>query len=158
MVKEISLTQGKVTIVDDEDYDRVNQHKWHAAKHNRNWYARRKDPKTKKIIRMSRFILGFETNLICDHINRNGLDNRKENLRLATKTQNLMNSKKRKNTSSKYKGVSLYKRYNKWESKISVNKKLIHIGLFNYEVDAARAYDMMAKIHFGEFANLNFPP
>ena len=93
-----------------------------------------------------------------DHINGNGLDNRKANLRLATGTQNGYNRRKtRKRTWSKYKGVTFDKRRKKWEGKIVINGRKQHLGSFTNELDAGRAYDEAAKKYHGEFALLNFP-
>lgn len=93
-----------------------------------------------------------------DHIDGNGLNNDPENLRLATPLQNSRNQKKKTGKiTSQYKGVSLFKRDNKWQSKATVNYKTIHLGYFEQEVDAAIAYDAFVKVEFGEFAKPNFP-
>ena len=90
-----------------------------------------------------------------DHKNCNGLDNQKQNLRFATKSQNGMNQKIRMGT-SKYKGVSWHKNRNKWAVWICNNGKRQYLGYFTNEVDAAQAYDRKAKELFGEYARLNF--
>ena len=90
-----------------------------------------------------------------DHINRIKDDNRIENLREVTRSQNHMNSKKRKNTTSKYKGVCWDKENNKWRSQIKLKGKLIHLGRFHSEVEAAEAYNRKAIELFGEFKQLN---
>jgi len=90
-----------------------------------------------------------------DHINGNGLDNRRCNLRLCEHKQNMANQGSRKNTSSKYKGVTFYKRDQKWQAKISPNGKTIHLGYFDSEIEAAKAYNRKAVEVFGEFARLN---
>ena len=94
--------------------------------------------------------------LYIDHINGDKLDNRKENLRLATNQQNSMNRKPHKNSSSKYKGVYWSKRENKWIAQIVINKKNKYIGRYQDEKEAALAYDKAAREHFGEYAKLNF--
>ena len=154
MTKEISLTQGKVALVDDRDCELVGGLSWYAYKSGNNWYAAR--ILNGKHITMQNFIMGKKDELIWDHKNRNGLDNRRCNLRLATRTQNIINSRKRKNSSSKYKGVSFYKRDGTWQSNIRVNKELIYLGRFDDEVEAAKIYDDAARKHFREFATLNF--
>ena len=93
-----------------------------------------------------------------DHINRNPSDNRIENLRECTQSQNCMNSrKKRKGFSSKYKGVCWYKPSKKWQAVIQLNKKQIYLGRFDTKIEAAKVYDEKAIELFGEFAKLNFP-
>ena len=154
-MKEIPLTQGKVALVDDEDFDRVNQFKWQAARANRNWYAIRgiRIPgKKNSTIRMHCFILGIKK---IDHRNTNGLDNQKENLRPATDSQNQANRRKQLGTSSKFKGVSFFKKKGKWHSDIYVSKQRISLGYYEQEEHAALAYNGAAKLFFGEFARLN---
>ena len=95
-----------------------------------------------------------------DHVNHNGLDNRKKNLRICTSQQNTWNAQKPKlnrESSSQYKGVSWYKRYNKWVARGTHDGKRITLGYYNCEKEAARAYDAAAKKYFGEYAHLNFP-
>jgi hypothetical protein len=95
-----------------------------------------------------------------DHINGDPLDNRRTNLRLASRRQNNMNSAKRSTSKCSYKGVSYVPNHSKarpWLARIIVNKKNIFLGHFTDELSAAKTYDEAAKIHFGEFARLNFP-
>lgn len=154
-MKEIKLTQGYVALVDDEDFEYLNQFSWHADKSKTNIYASRKITVNGKRInqRMQWDVMG---NKWCDHIDLNGLNNQKSNLRKCTKQQNNMNQKPRKNSSSKFKGVSWKKKINKWQSQIEFNKKGIYIGVFQSEIEAAKAYDKKALELFGEFAWLNF--
>lgn len=160
----IPLTQGKFAIVSYEDFEWVMQWKWFAQKmplaHGYSWYAIRRGPgPEKRHIPMHREIAirsGLPESRIYDHINHYGLDNRRENLRPCTFSQNTQNSQKRFNTSSKFKGVSWHKRSQKWRGQIKVNGKRIHLGDFKNESDAATAYDDSARIHFGEFACTNF--
>ena len=98
---------------------------------------------------------------LIDHINKRGLDNRRENLRVVDSVQNALNRKKQKTynksqTSSKYKGVGWRKSHTKWVSYITINYKQISLGYFDSEIEAAKAYDEAALKYFGEFATLNF--
>ena len=98
----------------------------------------------------------MKTNEKVNHINENGLDNRRENLMVVTRSQHKMLVRKRKKYTSRYKGVSWAKRDKKWKVQITINWKQIYLGLFNSELEAAKAYDEAAKELFGEFAKLNF--
>lgn len=98
--------------------------------------------------------IDFEYGFV-DHINRNGLDNYRCNLRPATRLQNRMNCGLSKRNKSGFKGVSWHKSCNKWVAKIEINDKSIYLGLFDDKIEAAKAYNAAAKKHFGEFAWLN---
>ena len=154
--KLIPLSQDKVAIVDAEDYDRLNKYKWSFSGHERGSYGQRTESYTRRQIMMHRVIMGAPGHLVVDHINHNGLDNRKRNLRLCTQEQNIYNSLPRRNCSSKYKGVYLHKRSNRYHAAIGYKGKRFHLGTFKNEVDAAKAYDKKACELFGEFAYLNF--
>ncbi len=105
--------------------------------------------------RLHRFLLGLtDPKIIVDHEDRNGLNNQRGNLRVATKSQNEANSCKQHGTTSRFKGVSWNKRGGKWEAQIAHR----HLGCFADEMSAALAYDTAARKHFGEFCNCNFPP
>ena len=150
----INLTQGHIAIVDDEDYERVNQYKWCYCQ----GYAQRyinKGYKKRAIELMHRFINKTDEGLHTDHINGDGLDNRKINLRTCTASQNAMNSKTPKNNSSGFKGVYWRKDIEKWRAKIGVNRKTIHIGNYDSKIKAARAYNEAALKYHGEHAKLN---
>ena len=159
-MKEIPLTQGKIALVDDEDYERVNSHKWYAGRDGRTFYAHRNTPiKDGKQITciMHRFILGLGKGdgKYVDHIDHDGLNNQKSNIRIVTHSQNHMNRISLKNTSSKYKGVCWNKRAKCWHSQIRINSKFIYLGIFEDEKEAAKAYNRKAIELFGEYALLN---
>jgi hypothetical protein len=155
------LTQGFFAIVDPEDYDRLAKFKWHVCKSSHTFYARRKvaHKKNKKtIIYMHRQIIKVPAGFVADHINHNGLDNRKANLRPATRAQNIRHSKKTRNKfQSNYKGL-FHRRDGMWRALITVNGRRIYLGCYKDETEAAKAYDEAAKKYHGEFANLNFSP
>ena len=155
-VKRIKLTWGRYAIVDAEDYEKLKDYKWCTIQGSRTFYA-----KTFRlsgaILAMHRLILDAPKGLYVDHIDHNGLNNRKSNLRLCTNQENLRNKLPRPGCSSKYKGVSGSKARNKFRANIYLNRKAIHLGYFDSEIDAARAYDKKAHELFGEFAYLNFP-
>lgn len=160
-MKKIKLTQGQFALVDDRDYEWLSQWKWYARKTYSSFYAARmasvKENIGKKMIHMHREILGISNlpNIIPDHIDNNGLNNQRHNLRIAGFSENMANRRSFKNSTSKYLGVSWYKESKKWRTTIQKNKKFKHIGLFNNETDAALAYNNAAlKIH-GQFAKLN---
>jgi hypothetical protein len=154
IMKYIKLTQGKQAIVDDEDFGWLNQWKWQTRKTPINCYAHRTE--SRRTIIMHRLIMNPPPEMQIDHINHDGLDNRRCNLRICTSSQNNRNQRPRK-ASSQYKGVSWYKDYGKWEAYIQENGKQKRIGYFNDEVMAAKAYDQKAVELYREFACLNFP-
>lgn len=157
MMKEIQLTQGKVTLVDDEDYKHLNQWKWYAHKGTKTFYVVRYTNINGKqeIIYMHRIIMNTLNNQEVDHKDHNGLNNQKYNLRNCTKTQNQANKKKRINCSSKYKGVCWHNFAQKWQSLIKINYTQKHLGYYASELEAALAYNKVAKELFGDFALLN---
>lgn len=158
-MREIQLTRGQVAIVDDEHYEYLSQWKWYAVKYADTFYARRSihwcfNGKQKaKTILMHREIIGI-SGLLVDHINRNGLDNRTENLRLADRSQNQMN--KCCWSKSGLKGVYRASRNRFW-AEININRNVIRLGSFKNPEDAGRAYDDAAIKIFGDRALLNFP-
>ncbi len=158
--RRIPLTQGKYAIVDPEDYPRLSKHKWYVVRSPRSDYAARYVTigyRRQTTVRMHRVIMNARPGQFIDHINHNGLDNRKANLRLASNAQNSWNKRKQRgNHSSKYKGVSFFKRENKWTARIQANGKKIFLGIFKNEIDAAKAYDAAARKYYGQFAYLNF--
>lgn len=105
---------------------------------------------------MHREIMNAPKGMVVDHIDGNGLNNRKSNLRICTQAQNNLNSRPKRNCSSRYKGVSFYKRDKIWQVQIFHNSRTIFLGRFDDEIEAALAYDRKAAELFGEFAYLNF--
>ena len=159
--RRIPLTQGKYAIVDPDDYERLNKHKWYVQRTKQMFYALRRakghERAKGQVVWMHRSILPPPEGMCTDHINNNSLDNRKANLRLATPAQNARNRRKMAvKTSSKYKGVSYHAGQRKWCDAIRVNGQYKYFGLFQNEIKAAKAYDEAARKFHGEFASLNF--
>jgi len=153
--KLIPLTQGKFAIVDPENYNELSQYKWTAAKSPNTFYAVRSAQGRQ--IRMHRLITTAPKGLVVDHINHNGLDNRKQNLRLCTRSENARNQRPQTGRSSRYKGVCWHKNQKKWLARVYSNGVTYHLGSFKSQIDAAKAYDKKAKELFGQYAHLNFP-
>jgi len=152
-MKEIPLTQGFAALVDDEDWEQLARFKWQVLHGHYTHYAQRmQNTPYKRVFRMHRELLRPPTGMTVDHINGNGLDNRRSNLRLASYSQNQQN-KKSKIHSSQFKGVSWHKKKKKWEGRIRLGR-LRHLGYFASEMEAALAYDAAALESFGEFALL----
>ena len=157
----ILLTHGQQTIVDDE-YAYLAELKWSASYHKKldKYYARRwngqKAEYLHRVILSAMLHRPLERTEDVDHINRDRLDNRCENLRLATRSQNNMNSKMKGNNVSGFRGVSWGERNKKWVARITISGKVKHLGLFTSKESAARAFDAAAKKAFGDFARLNF--
>lgn len=159
-MKKIPLSRGLFVLVDDEDFEELNQFKWSVMKSKDCFYAVRnfRISKGKKItILMHRQILKLTNpKILGEHRDGNGLNNQRYNLRISTHSENMRNTRPVKTGVSIYKGVSWAKKNNKWQVSIQVNKERIFLGLFVNEIEAAIAYDKAAKLHHGEFAWLNF--
>lgn len=155
-MKQIPLTQGKFALVDDEDYEFLNQWKWCYQIPGYAVRGIKKNGKTKIMI-MHRVILKASRGTVLDHINGNGLDNRRSNLRICTQQQNTRNSHKRRTSiSSKHKGVHYSTKDQRWVTQIQQGGKRVHIGHFKSEHHAALAYDLWAHDLFDNFARPNF--
>jgi len=158
-MREISLTQGKVALVDDEDYEFLNQWKWrHDGNGNRKTgYAMRSLPRTlgkQTNISMHRFLLKASTGYEVDHANHEGLDNRRINLRLCLRQENACNRSGQKNNVSGFKGVSFHRGTGKWRAVIHHKGKQYNLGHYTTKEDAAKAYNEGAKKYHKEFASV----
>lgn len=151
-MKEIRLSQGKFALVDDEDYEWLNQYKWQHA----TGYAVRHNPLGAKKISMSRTIVNCPNGMVVDHINHNTLDNRRSNLRICTYSQNSINKQKIIIGSSRYKGVKWNVKSKSWQVRISYKHTSTYIGEFKNELHAAMAYALWAKDIYGEYSFTEF--
>lgn len=160
-MKNIPLTQGKVAIVDDEDFETLRHFTWHAYKARNTYYAARNitTDKGSRKIRMHRQILNMcDNEIVCDHRDGNGLNNQRGNIRIATKSQNATNKANRRNNfKSKYFGVQACA-HGGWQAKIRKDYKDIYLGFYKVQEEAALAYNKKAKEIHGEFAILNVVP
>lgn len=158
MSKEIKLTRGLISIIDDEDFDKVNLYKWYAAKNGNTCYAATGITinKKQKTLLMHRYILGCEDKKdLIDHIDMNGLNNQKNNIRISNKYQNSSNRNKTALNKSGYKGVCWDKRSNRWRAQLVVKQQKIYLGTYYCLIKAAKAYNEAAIKYHGEFAKLN---
>lgn len=157
MTVEIPLSQGLVAVVDDADVGRVlAAGKWSASVRENTAYATRTVRKAdggKTTIRLHNFLTGWS---YVDHVNGNGLDNRRSNLRAADSITNAQNVGRRAHNTSGFKGVTWHRRAGKWMAQIVVSGHRIHLGYFADPTEAAKAYDAAAIEHFAAFARPNF--
>jgi ribosomal protein S1 len=154
-MKEIKLTKGQKTLVDDESYEWLNQWKWHAHKGRGTYYARRRD-KNRATILMHRVILELDDGAIhVDHIDSDGLNNQKANLRPCSVLENRRNSRKVRILGTQYKGVTYEKSSDRYRARITVSGKVHSLGRFQIATEAAEAYNKAAIKYFGEFALIN---
>ena len=154
-MKKIQLSQGLFALVDNEDFEYLNQWKWSAQKSGLTYYAVRIVKKEK--ISMHRLLLGLaDPKVLADHEDNNGLNNQRYNIRAANYTQNNSNVTPVTGSTSKYLGVSWHSSSKKWKADIRKGKVKKYLGIFKDEADAARAYNAAAKELHGVFANLNY--
>lgn len=157
-MKTIKLTQGKVALVDDADYEAVSQYRWHAQKMGRCFYAARsvKKPDGRPAYQfLHHFLMPGVARI--DHRDGNGCNDQRKNIRPATKRQNSQGARQKKiGATARFRGVVRH-RCGKWQSQITVDGKQIYLGLSTSEIEAAKVYDKAAREFFKEFACPNFP-
>ncbi len=152
----VRLPCGLIAFVDLEDVQLVSQYVWHACKSHRTHYARGGSCQRGRLL-MHNLIMGSREDRRVDHKDGNGLNNRRDNLRWATRAQNATNMNRRPNRKSGFRGVHQGARSKKWEVSISADGVRHRLGSFATAEEAARVYDEAAKRLHGEFAKLNFP-
>lgn len=153
--REIKASRGEIILVDEADFDQLSKYSWCTNATGYAYaYARGTGRKNRQTVTMHRLVMDFPKGMRIDHINRNKLDNRRDNLRICTNSQNLGNSigysKK-----TKFKGLDLLPN-GKWRARINIGGKSIHLGVAFTDRDAAKLYDEAAIKHYGEFAFTNF--
>jgi len=158
----IRMEQPRYAKVDPADYERLRKYEWFTKKGKNSFYALRHTSGGKRqkegVIYLHQEIIKVPKGMMVDHINHDGMDNRRSNIRAATRAQNMRNRGKRSGSrSSKYKGVSWKKQTRKWQATITFERKRIYLGCYHSEIEAAKAYDRAAMKYHGEFASLNFP-
>jgi hypothetical protein len=151
--RRINLGEGYWTILDQDDYYRLSKYKWYV-----NGNGIIVGPGKTRMKSMHREIMDSPMGLLVDHRNGDPFDNRRENLRKATHSQNSCNvQRKRAGCSSQYRGVSWDKKRKYWNVQVVCEGKMVYFGRFKNEIEAAKAYDAAARKYHGEFARLNFP-
>lgn len=159
MTKYIPLTKGKFALVDDADFDWLNQWKWsylESSKKGGVGYAvRHASDNHNSLIFMHRLIFNAPSDMQVDHWDRDGINNQRDNLRFATHAQNTQNQAKHCAVTSRFKGVSWHKSSQKWQAGIRKDGRTIYLGCYANEQDAAAAYNSAARTYFGEFAYMN---
>lgn len=160
MVKEIKLggkqAQGRVALIDDDDYERISKYNWWSC-NNGYAIAKRKVDGEFKQFKMHRFIMGEPEGKIVDHVNRNTLDNRKENLRITDNSGNAWNKRKVHQSPHRYKGLGIEKRGKvpRYKARLAIYNQRISLGAYATDVEAAKAYNVAAEFFHGEYALLN---
>jgi hypothetical protein len=153
-VKEIVLQGGKIALVDDADFETVRRLKWRVHQSKNTFYV---TTGHKPALPLHRFLLKPLPDQVVDHVNGDGLDNRRENLRACTQLDNMKNQRRHADSRSPFKGIWWSKDCRKWAAQIYHAGKRKYLGLFAKPEDAAKAYDAKARELFGPFARLNFP-
>ncbi len=148
-MKQIALTQGEFALVDDDDYENLIRFKWSIIKLKRRSYAR--SVIVGKHYYMHRLIMDAPAGVEVDHVDHNGLNNSRSNLRFATRVQNIHNSRKRTDNKSGHVGVYWNKAHQKWNCQIGINGKRVFLGHSSDINEASEMYKKAAKNHFGEF-------
>lgn len=152
----VPLTRGMEAVIDAADVPMVAQYTWFASEQGDGRFYARASLDWKPSLYLHRYLMGVEaSDVIVDHVNGDTLDNRRSNLRIATNSENGMNSRRKGQGGHGYKGVTRNKY--RWSASIRANRVRYHLGTFDTPEEAARAYDAKARELHGDFARLNFP-
>lgn len=152
-MKELSLTSGQFALIDDVDYDKVSSRRWHAYKSSNSWYCRTNIGK--KHISLHAFLFPVPKGFVVDHIDGNGLNNQRANLRQATQAENMRNQRPHRDSRSPYKGIWRIPGAKTWGVQIWNGRKRNYVGSFVDPLEAAKVYDFIAIQVFGQFAKVN---
>lgn len=155
MSKLVDVGHEMHALVDDEDFQNVSRYRWWLARRHRNFYAM--GIVSGQRVYLHRFIMSPPEGMVVDHMNRNGLDCRRSNMRITSKTKNAQNTRHRSHNTSGFRGVYFCKQTGRWRAEIRCNGKVKKLGRYHDKVHAARVYDVNAVELHGEFATLNFP-
>lgn len=161
-MKKLPLSQGLFSVVNNEDWERLSTFKWCATKNGTKWYAKRRavvDGKQTSVYLHKEVLRIKDSTVLVDHKDGDGLNNRRRNLRISTKSANAWNSRPQAGSSSKYKGVSLTANVSasgrKWHSYAKFDGRKVNLGYFYTEIEAAKAYDKAVRSRIGAGALLN---
>lgn len=147
----VPLTRGKAAVIDASDVETVGAFNWIAHRSGGHWYGRRRDGQ--RLVLLHRSILAVPAEMVVDHVNGDTLDNRRLNLRPATRAQNARNARTPSHSRSGIKGACLFA--GRWRARIRLNGKQVCLGRFDTAEEAHAAYSAAAKQHFGEFARVS---
>jgi hypothetical protein len=154
-MKKIKLTKSKFALVDNSDFEELNKYKWYCFKYGNTYYAMRSSNRIKgkqTVIKMHRFLMNPLKGQQIDHVDGNGLNNQRKNLRICNHSENQRNKKIYKSNISGFKGVSWNKNANKWQSFIRVDSKRIHLGYFKSKLSAFETYCKASVEFHGKFS------
>lgn len=155
-MKKLKLSNGMYSLLDDQDYLWASEYRWMGRPYHSGWRVCREESRTGKTIYLHREITKAPTGLEVDHVDGNGLNNTRTNLRVCTHSENGKNRRVNQNSKSGYKGVVWREHAGKWQANITVDKKRIYLGYHDTPEQAAQAYDLASKQYHGDFAHLNF--
>lgn len=156
MTKQVALFGGHVALVDEADLRALRFYRWHVRKNaSGNIYAASRKHHDGKVLFMHRFLMKASPGSEVDHIDGNGLNNQRSNLRICTHKENMRNRKVTGKGSSRFKGVHLCPQTGRWHARITVDGKKLHLGRFARQAEAAAAYNRAARTHYGKFAKVN---